>query len=89
MRSPLPRMDAETLLALERPGGKSHDRLPFPIQQRGKASRVPVFMEQVLHTRFRVQPNLNYIDGALLVYFLKAVQPYTSLFLRCFGPLTR
>ena len=36
-------------------------------------------MEQVLHTRFRVQPNLNYID-ALLVYFLKAVQPYTSLF---------
>ena len=37
-------------------------------------------MEQVLHTRFRVQPNLNYIDGALLVYFLKAVQPYTSLF---------
>ena len=37
-------------------------------------------MEEVLHARFRVQPNLNYIDGALLVYFLKAVQPYTSLF---------
>ena len=74
-------MDAETLLALERPrGGKSHDRLPFPIQQRGKAARVPVFMEQVLHACFRVQPNLNYIDGALLVNFLKAVQPYTSLF---------
>ncbi len=37
-------------------------------------------MEKVLHTRFCVQPNLNYIDGTLLVYFLKAVQPYTSLF---------
>ena len=56
----------------------SYDGLSLFIKQRSESCRIAVPVKDIVHAGLCIDPNLDYIDGALLINFLKAIHRYPS-----------